>query len=145
MITRNEESNAENREQQDESFLQQERCPQQESYLQQESYPQQESFPRQERKSFFVSMKPSINPASPRTDVAILVVCVVVEVLAVTMGALTHDWMFCGFFILLGLVGIAWAVATSDTLAQARERKKLACAHEEEMAADTEHPGSSDE
>lgn len=133
MITRNEESNAENREQQDESFSQQ------------ESYPQQESFPRQERKSFFVPMKPSINPASPRTDVAILVVCVVVEALAVTMGALTHDWMFCGFFILLGLVGIAWAVATSDTLAQARERKKLARAHEEEMIADTEHSGSSDE
>lgn len=133
MITKNEESNAENREQQDESFSQQ------------ESHPQQESFPRQERKSFFVPMKPSINPASPRTDVAILVVCVVVEALAVTMGALTHDWMFCGFFILLGLVGIAWAVATSDTLAQARERKKLARAHEEEMAADTEHSGSSDE
>ena len=133
MITRNEESNAENREQQDESFSQQ------------ESYPQQESHPCQERKSFFVPMKLSINPASPRTDVAILVVCVVVEALAVTMGALTHDWMFCGFFILLGLVGIAWAVATSDTLAQARERKKLARAHEEEMTADTEHSGSSDE
>lgn len=133
MIARNSESNAENREQQDESFSQQ------------ESYPQQESFPRQERKSFFVPMKPSINPASPRTDVAILIVCVMVEVLAVTIGALTHDWMFCGFFILLGLVGIAWAVATSDTLAQARERKKLARAHEEEMAADTEHSGSSDE
>lgn len=133
MIARNSESNAENREQQDESFSQQ------------ESYPQQESFPRQERKSFFVPMKPSINPASPRTDVAILVVCVVVEALAVTMSALTHDWMFCGFFILLGLVGIAWAVATSDTLAQARERKKLARAHEEEMAADAEHSGSSDE
>ena len=133
MITRNEESNAENREQQDESFSQQ------------ESYPQQESFPRQEHKSFFVPMKPSINPASPRTDVAILVVCVVVEALAVTMGAFTHDWMFCGFFILLGLVGIAWAVATNDTLAQAQERKKLARAHEEEMAADTEHSGSSDE
>lgn len=133
MITRNEESNAENREQQDESFSQQ------------ESYPRQESFPRQERKSFFVPIKPSINPASPRTDVAILVVCVVVEALAVTMGALTHDWVFCGFFILLGLVGIAWAVATSDTLAQARERKKLARTHEEEMAADTEHSGSSDE
>lgn len=133
MIARNSESNAENREQQDESFSQQ------------ESYPQQESFPRQERKSFFVPMKPSINPASPRTDVAILVVCVVVEALAVTMSALTHDWIFCGFFILLGLVGIAWAVATSDTLAQAWERKKLARAHEEEMAADTEHSGSSDE
>lgn len=133
MIARNSESNAENREQQDESFSQQ------------ESYPQQESFPRQERKSFFVPMKPAINPASPRTDAAILVVCVVVEALAVTMSALTHDWMFCGFFILLGLVGIAWAVATSDTLTQARERKKLARAHEEEMAADTEHSGSSDE
>ena len=133
MIARNSESNAENREQQDESFSQQ------------ESYPRQESFPRQERKSFFVPIKPSINPASPRTDVAILVVCVVVEALAVTMGALTHDWVFCGFFILLGLVGIAWAVATSDTLAQARERKKLARTHEEEMAADTEHSGSSDE
>lgn len=133
MIARNSESNAENREQQDESFSQQ------------ESYPQQESFPRQERKSLFVPMKPSINPASPRTDVAILLVCVVVEALAVTMGALTHDWMFCGFFILLGLVGIAWAVATSDTLAQTRERKKLARAHKEEMAADTEHSGSSDE
>ena len=133
MITRNEESNAENREQQDESFSQQ------------ESYPQQESHPRQERKSFFVPMKLSINPASPRTDVAILVVCVVVEALAVTMGALTHDWMFCGYFILLGLVGIAWAVASSDTLAQARERKKLARAHEEEMTEDTEHSGSSDE
>lgn len=132
MIARNSESSAENSEQQDESF------PQQESSLGEEA-----RYSRQERKSFFVPMKPSINPASPRTDVAILVVCVVVEVLAVVMGALTRDWMFCGFFILLGLIGIAWAVATSDTLAQARERKKLARAHEKEMAVDTEHSDNS--